>query len=141
MCVTWLVDVESCRLATRVRSQASASASRSICSCTVVGKSIDGDLYPPAPRPGDVHDAALAAAAVICALRSFHPCCSACSCWRSLVHRRGCIAVSSLFSAGNSFWRMKVFLSGPVPVTLGGKNVLRASTGSSCGSTNAPAAL
>ena len=41
LCVTWLVAVENWRLATRVRSQASASARMSICSLALVGKSVE----------------------------------------------------------------------------------------------------
>ena len=49
---------------------------------------------------------------------------------------------SSLLSMGNSFCRMKAFLSGPDMVDIaGGKNVMRASAGSSCGSMKAPAVL
>ena len=61
VCVTWLVDVENCRLATRVRSQASASARMSICCLALVGKSVLALI-----APGGVHFADAVAAACSC---------------------------------------------------------------------------
>src|SRR5215831_7865632 len=62
VCVTWLVEVENWMLATRVRSQASASARMSICILALLGKSVVT-----VGAPGGVHLAAAAAAAWICA--------------------------------------------------------------------------
>src|SRR5579871_5725543 len=143
LCVTWLVEVENWMLATRVRSQASASARMSICCLALVGKSVVT-----LTAPGGVHLAAAVAAAVSCADRLFHPSCSACSCTRSSLQSLGMRLLSSLLSAPgvvplpNSCWRMKVVLSGPLdPVFMVGKQVAAAAVGLSIGSTNTPAAL